>query len=268
MRDASPRHDVAVQAAAGAAILFLLALFSALEAVRPLRPRVDAWGRRALVNAGTFALAEAVAGPLRYVIVVPAAGWVAQRDFGLVRLVAMPPVVRVVLALVLLDLTLWAWHVLNHRVGWLWRFHAAHHADLDLDATTALRFHFGEFGLSVGWRLMQVVVIGVGPTVLFAWEAGTLALTLFHHANIALPERLDRALSHLMPTPRSHGIHHSVVRAERDGNYGIALSLWDIVFGTFDIGPPQSRIVIGLPDVRTRPRFWALQAMPFRSRSS
>ena len=264
MAGASSRHDGAVQAAAGIGLLFALALFSALEALRPLRRRVDRRGRRALVNAGTFALAEAVAGPLRWLIVVPIARWSAEHGFGLVRVVAMPAALRIALSLVLLDLTLWAWHVMNHRVGFLWRFHAAHHADLDLDATTALRFHFGEFGLSVGWRALQVAVIGVGPALLFAWEAGTLALTFFHHANLELPERFDRALSHVVPTPRSHGIHHSVVREERDGNYGIALSLWDIAFGTFDIGVAQRSIVIGLPEVRAPLRFRALQAMPFR----
>ena len=147
----------------------------------------------------------------------------------------------------LLDYTLYVWHVLLHRVPLLWRLHLAHHVDLDLDVSTALRFHFGEFIASIPWRLAQVAIIGVPPRTLALWRALTLAEVAFHHANLRLPLPSERLLALLIVTPRLHGIHHSVVRAERDSNFSSGLTLWDRLHGTLRTDVPQEKITIGVP---------------------
>src|SRR5205823_4105111 len=127
---------------------------------------------------------------------------------------------------------LWVWHVLTHKVPFLWRFHGVHHADRDLDASTALRFHCVEMALSVPWRAAQVVLVGAGPLSLSTWQTLTILAIMFHHSNVALPIALERRLSRVLMTPRLHGIHHSIVRAETDSNWGTILSLPDYLHGT------------------------------------
>lgn len=264
--DAVDLPHLPVAAAAGVALL-AAGLLAACEAARPLRRRVEAAWPHAARNVATFAVAQAVATPLRWLLVLPLAAHVRDEGWGLLGLVALPPAVEILAGIVLMDATLWVWHVLNHRVPVLWRFHAAHHADLDLDASTALRFHFGELALAMPWRAAQVLCLGVGPGLLAAWELLTLVATLFHHSNLRLPARLDRALAQLLPTPRMHGIHHSVERDERDSNYGVLLSLWDRVAGTLRLDVPQERVVIGLPGHQdpAELRFLGVQRLPFRA---
>ena len=131
--------------------------------------------------------------------------------------------------MLLMDYTLYVWHVLTHRVPALWRFHAVHHIDLDLDASTAVRFHFGELTLSTPWRVAQVVVIGTSPLALSIWQTGLLMSILFHHSNVELPLAIERRLGRVFVTPRMHGIHHSQVRGrdrlqlvERPDGVGLA----------------------------------------------
>ncbi len=168
-------------------------------------------------------------------------------DLGLLRWLGVPPALAMVLAVVLLDYTLWYWHWLNHRVGFLWRFHASHHADVDLDASTALRFHPGELVLSLPVRALQVIALGVAARPLVVWETLVLALTLFHHSNARLPVRLERVLGLLVITPRVHGIHHSRRPEELHRNFGTLASLWDRLHRTRVTGVAQDAIVIGLP---------------------
>lgn len=161
---------------------------------------------------------------------------------------------------------LYAWHRLMHRVPWLWRLHLPHHLDLDLDASTALRFHFTELAASVPWRAAQVAVIGVGPRAYSAWQAFTIACILFHHSNLRLPMQAERRLSLMLATPRMHGIHHSIIREETESNFSSGLGLWDRLHGTFRIDVPQSAIEIGTPAWRD-PQDLTLGkvlALPFR----
>jgi sterol desaturase/sphingolipid hydroxylase (fatty acid hydroxylase superfamily) len=155
------------------------------------------------------------------------------------------------LALVLLDYTLYIWHVLTHRVPWLWRFHLVHHADLDMDASTALRFHFGELLISVPWRAGQIFLIGVSPLSLVVWQSILFVMILFHHSNVRLPIGVERRLNLLIVTPRMHGIHHSFIREETDSNWSSGLTLWDRLHGTLRLNVPQEEITIGVPAYRT-----------------
>lgn len=244
--------------------LFVLLLVA--ERLCPLRLRVDRWLRRVLVNVAIAAPSFLVLRLLLIPIVVMVAAWGESHQVGLVRWLGLPPVVAGVVALLLLDYSMFLWHWLNHEVPFLWRFHHVHHTDLDLDVTTAFRFHFGEMLLSVAARSLQVLLAGASPTTALVYEILLEASTEFHHSNVRLPRGLERVLSWLIMTPRAHGIHHSVVTAETNSNYSNFLIVWDRLHRTIKLDVRQEDIVVGVPDYRD-PRelnVVALLLMPFR----
>jgi sterol desaturase/sphingolipid hydroxylase (fatty acid hydroxylase superfamily) len=248
-------------------MLAALGIMTAAELARPLRPRVENHLRRFLRNATTGGIALAVSGALQVALLTRFSAAVREADLGLLPALALPPWAAIGLGMLLLDYTLWGWHLLNHRVPFLWRFHLVHHVDLDLDASTALRFHFGELALSVGYRALQVAAIGPAPLAVACWQAFLFASIFFHHSNLRLPLPLERALVPLVVTPRMHGIHHSVVDAERDrANFANILTVWDYLHGTILLNVPQREVRIGVPghlvpEVVTLPRILLL---PFR----
>ncbi|MEO8089924.1 MAG: sterol desaturase family protein [Gemmatimonadales bacterium] len=183
-------------------------------------------------------------------IVGPLARLVWRRRWGLLQRLRLPLALEIPLAVILMDYTLYLWHVLVHKVPWLWRFHLVHHADLDMDASTALRFHFAELTISVPWRAAQVVAIGVSPLALSAWQTFLAGSILFHHSNVGLPIALERRLSRLVMTPRLHGIHHSIIEEEANSNWSSGLTLWDWLHGTLRRNVPQPAITIGVPSYR------------------
>ena len=226
----------------------------------------DDHGGRVATNlaiAGLGALATHVAmAP----VVEPLARQVVARRIGLAQRLPLAEWARDAVAVILLDYTLYLWHVVEHRVSWLYRFHQVHHADLALDTSTAARFHFGELLASVPWRAAQVLLIGASPRALATWQRLTMLSVAFHHSNVRLPLRVERWLSRLVVTPRLHGIHHSVVMAEQDSNWSSGLTLWDRLHGTYRANVPQAGLVIGVPAWRT-PADVALPrslAMPLR----
>jgi sterol desaturase/sphingolipid hydroxylase (fatty acid hydroxylase superfamily) len=168
----------------------------------------------------------------------------------LLKQLSLPIWLEVPLAVALMDYTLYVWHVLVHKVPFLWRFHQPHHVDLDMDASTALRFHFGEMVLSVPWRAAQVLVIGASPLALSVWQTATLVEILFHHSNVELPVSLERWLCRLIVTPRMHGIHHSIVPEETGSNWSSGLTVWDWLHGTLQLDVAEDEIVIGVPAYR------------------
>jgi sterol desaturase/sphingolipid hydroxylase (fatty acid hydroxylase superfamily) len=180
-----------------------------------------------------------------------AAAMVERRRWGLVKWLRLPLWLEVCAAVVLMDYTLYLWHVLTHRVPLLWRFHAVHHIDLDMDASTAIRFHFGELMLSTPWRVAQVVAIGTSPLALSIWQTALLASILFHHSNLQLPLDVERRLSRVIVTPRMHGIHHSALRRETESNWSSGLSAWDWLHRTLRLNVPQLEITIGVPGFRS-----------------
>ena len=203
--------------------------------------------RRVLRNLAVAGATAVVAQVAEKPVVEPLTAMVERRRWGLLQRLRLPAWLEVPLAVVLMDYTLYWWHILLHRVPWLWRCHAVHHVDLELDASTALRFHFTEFLASIPYRAAQVVLIGVRPKPFTAWQAATAILVVFHHSNIRLPLGLERRLSRLMVTPRLHGIHHSVVPEETDSNFSSGLTVWDFLHGTIRMNVPQDEITIGVP---------------------
>src|SRR5262245_38254387 len=232
--------------AAGATTLAFL-LFLAFETIRPLRRRRESRLRRVARNLTAGGISLAVITLLQTPFLLPAVKWAAAQRVGLFQWIAVPRPAEILLAIVLLDYTLWFWHRINHVVPFFWRFHLVHHVDRDMDASTAFRFHFGEQGLSVAFRLLQVVALGVDPVALWTWQ-GILAVSIvFHHSNTRLPIRLERALVKLIVTPRMHGIHHSNYRNEANGNWASLFSAWDYLHGTMLLSVPQDSVEIGVP---------------------
>lgn len=231
----------------------MLAAFAVIawtESRTALRRRVE----RRLVHTGRNAVVAALAGTavqlLEAPVVGPVAVMVARRRIGLLRRFSLPRWLDTIAAAILMDYTLYLWHILVHRVPALWRFHLVHHVDLDLDASTALRFHFGELALSIPWRVAQIAAIGTTPRALSAWQTATLLSIMFHHSNVALPRRLERALTWVVVTPRLHGIHHSVVGDEINSNWSSGLTLWDRLHGTLNLDLTRE-VVVGVPGFRT-----------------
>ena len=232
--------------AAGATALAFL-LFLIWETRSPLRRQRESKLRRVARNLTTGGLSLAVVTLLQTPLVLPAARWAARRRIGLLNFVGLPQPVETAAAVVLLDYTLWIWHRINHVVPFFWRFHLVHHVDRDMDASTAFRFHFVEQALSVGFRLLQVVALGIDPFSLWVWQ-GLLAVSIvFHHSNTRLPIRVERLLVKLIVTPRMHGIHHSNYRNEANGNWSSLLSAWDYLHRTVLLGVPQDSVEIGVP---------------------
>jgi len=217
---------------------------------RPLRCSVEPKLRRTARNLAVAAVSAAALQIAEQPVTVPLTAFVERHRWGAIPLLPLPVWMEVPLAVILLDYTLYVWHVLTHRLAWLWRFHLVHHVDLDLDASTALRFHFGELALSVAWRAGQVVLIGVSPLSLSVWQTALLVSILFHHSNVRLPVAAERRLSRFIVTPRLHGIHHSLIREETDSNWSSGLTLWDRLHGTLRLNVPQEAITIGVPAYR------------------
>ncbi|HEV3470709.1 MAG TPA: sterol desaturase family protein [Pyrinomonadaceae bacterium] len=225
-------------------------LLAWLERRRPLRRAVEPKLRREARNLAVAAAGAAALALADKPLVEPLSALVERRRWGLLKLRRLPAWLEVALAVLLLDYTLYLWRVLTHKRPWLWRFHVVHHADLDLDASTALRFHFAELVVSVPWRAAQVLLIGVAPLSLSVWQTLLLLSIMFHHSNVRLPFEIERRLNALVVTPRIHGIHHSVVREETDSNWSSGLTVWDRLHGTLRLNVPQREVVVGVPAYR------------------
>ena len=248
-------------AVVGGFVLFLL-----LETLSPLRPLRESKLRRIGRNLTFAGLGFATIELLQIPILVPISRWTMTTGIGLLNNLEMAGWVRVAVSLVLLDYTLWIWHWVNHRVPFFWRFHSVHHVDRDLDASTALRFHFGELGLSVGFRALQIVAIGADPLSVAVWQILLFLSILFHHSNTRLPVALERILVRIVVTPRMHGIHHSDHENETNSNWSSLLSVWDYLHGTIRLDVPQKSVSIGVPafDDPEKVTLGKILAMPFR----
>lgn len=221
-----------------------------LERRRPLRRAIEPKLTREARNLAVAAVSAAALQLAERPVIEPLTALVERRHWGLLKRVRLPVWLEVALAIVLLDYTLYLWHVLTHRLPFLWRFHVVHHVDLDLDASTALRFHFAELALSVPWRAAQVSLLGISPLSFSVWQTLLFLSIMFHHSNLRLPINFERRLNPLIVTPRMHGIHHSIVREETDSNWSSGLTLWDYLHGTLRLNVPQEEITIGVPAYR------------------
>jgi sterol desaturase/sphingolipid hydroxylase (fatty acid hydroxylase superfamily) len=231
---------------------------------RPVEDKLTHDARNLAVAGASAAVIQGLEMP----VVRPLSKLVERRRWGLTRRLPIPEAARDVLAVILMDYTLYLWHVLTHRVPFLWRFHQVHHIDRDLDATTAIRFHFGEMAASVPFRATQILVIGTSPRALETWQTLLFASILFHHSNVRLPLRLERWIAHLVVTPRLHGIHHSTRDEEVNSNWSSGLTIWDWLHGTLRTGVRQEEITIGVPgfDQLEQVTLPKMLALPFQGK--
>ncbi len=250
--------------------LGLFAVFAALEALLPRRARVQPRAGRWFTNLSITVLNTLALRGLSVVLPFLAVGAAVDawsHGWGALNHVVWPLWVEIVLAVLVLDLAIWAQHWLTHRVPLFWRFHRMHHADRDMDVTTALRFHPVEILASMGLKIGLVYLLGPQAVAVVLFEVILNGTALFSHSNLRLPPWLDRVVRLVLVTPDMHRVHHSVHRAEHDSNYGFALSVWDRIFRTYRAQPEggHDAMVVGLQwqDEKTAKLGWALW-LPFR----
>jgi sterol desaturase/sphingolipid hydroxylase (fatty acid hydroxylase superfamily) len=236
------------------------------ELRRPLRPAVEPKLRRNVRNVGLSVFSLLLGLAMEALLVIPVANFAESHRLGLFNVLEAPAWLEMTIVILLLDYTLWWWHWASHQVPFLWRFHLVHHVDRDLDASTALRFHFGEHFFSFFYRSAQVVVLGASLKAVWLWQLVLFASILFHHSNVRLPGRLEAGLVRILVTPRMHGIHHSDRRGESFTNYSSLLAAWDYLHRTICLALPQREVTIGVPAYRSAEEVTIGKALaiPFR----
>lgn len=249
----------------------IFAVMALWEGVAPKRARMLTRAQRWLTNWGISVVNSVVTVLMKSLL--GAAAVVASLDaadlgIGLFNQLGWPIWLEVLIAFVILDFAIWFQHLLSHKIPILWRLHRVHHADRDVDVTTAIRFHPIEIALSMAFKIGLVYLLGVSVIAVILFEVVLNGAAMFNHANVRLPRAVDRWARLAIVTPDMHRIHHSVERHEHDANYGFNLSIWDRLFGTYieNAGQGEAGLVLGLSEHQTRDParlVWSL-AFPFR----
>lgn len=254
----------------GFVLIGILLIALILEAWRPLRKPTQNKRKRLFINFGLAASAALVLRFTFYPVVMGVAVFAESRQIGLMHYLPLSGLAGVALSIVALDWTLYYWHWMLHKFPFLWRFHNVHHVDLDLDTSTALRFHFGELVISAFYRSAQILVFGISPFTLVLFEMLITTFAQFHHSNVRLPIGFERLLSNAIITPRLHGVHHSIVRLETDSNFGTIFTVWDYLHGSLKANVPQDHITIGVPSYQDSRELgiYGTLSLPFRKQRS
>ena len=230
----------------GLVLIGALAFFLALERIYPMARMIGGLRRvgRNLSLAGVNAV-------LSWLVVVPVSAFAAQWALGW-RPEWWSGWTGLALDLLILDCWIYWWHRANHESQFLWRFHEVHHLDETLDASSALRFHFGEVLLSSLVRAVVIFAAGVPLTSVVVFETVLALSAIFHHSNLRLPGWLERPLSFVIVTPSIHWVHHHAIRADTDSNYAAGLSVWDRLFGSRSATIRTAEMPIGVEGRRER----------------
>ena len=253
-------------------VFFSVFAFLALcELLIPRRELVAPKTERWLTNWGISIVNTGVTVALKLLfgaVAVAAALDSGAQGWGLFNVLNWPLWIECLLVFALLDFAIWAQHWASHHIPVLWRLHRVHHADRDIDVSTAIRFHPLEIALSMGLKTALVYILGASVFAVILFEIVLNGAAMFNHANINLG-RWDRVLRRIVVTPDMHRVHHSTVRAEHDTNFGFNLSLWDRLFGTYTPEPARGHMemTIGLAEIQDRrpnSLFWTLR-FPFLS---
>ncbi|MBV1867948.1 MAG: sterol desaturase family protein [Marinosulfonomonas sp.] len=237
------------------AVLVIMALW---EVAAPRRrreiPRLIRWSNNLLLVVIDSAIVR-VAFP---VVAVGLAAMANEHGWGLFNIVATPGWLAILVSLLALDLAIYLQHVMFHAVPGLWRLHRLHHADLEFDVTTALRFHPIEIMLSMGVKLLVVAALGPPAIAVLIFEVILNASAMFNHSNVRLPARLDALLRLFIVTPDMHRVHHSILPSETNSNFGFNLPWWDRLLGTYLAQPRDGHdgMTIGIEQFRTRRDLW------------
>jgi sterol desaturase/sphingolipid hydroxylase (fatty acid hydroxylase superfamily) len=232
--------------------LGVLVLLLAWESFRPFYGYFDGKlrdrGWHGIRNLGLGVLNAVLNGLLCAVLWLMVIRWTYAHEFGILYWADLGFWGRLLGAFLLLDLWMYGWHRLNHRVPFLWRFHRVHHSDRQMDVTTASRFHFGEIVMSCCFRAPVIAIVGVELWELAAYEVTMFFVAQFHHANVGLPFYIERFLRSLIVTPVMHKLHHSRWQPETDSNFAAVFSIWDRLFRTFRLRKDPREIRLGLDE--------------------
>lgn len=255
--------EAAVRLGAFFGIFLAMALWERRAPMRDLAvARWPRWGTNWGISILDAALVKLVFGAAAAGAALDA----AAAGLGLFNRLGWPGWVEFALTLLALDLAIWLQHLLTHKIPLLWRLHRVHHADRDVDVTTAIRFHPVEIAISMGIKIGLVYALGAPVAAVIAFEVVLNGMAMFNHSNIRLGSA-DTWLRWFVVTPDMHRVHHSVDRTEHDANFGFNLSVWDRIFGTYVAQPAQGHdaMTLGLgqyQDARPTRFGWSL-ALPF-----
>jgi sterol desaturase/sphingolipid hydroxylase (fatty acid hydroxylase superfamily) len=262
-------HAAVIRLLCFGSVLLLMALWEMLA------PRRRLTVRRPLRWASNLGLVALDTLATRWLVPLGAIGMALlanERGWGLFNNLEVPDWLVVILSVVALDLVIYFQHVLFHAVPLLWRLHMVHHADLDTDATTGVRFHPLEILLSLGIKIGAVALLGAPALAVLLFEVLLNATSVFNHGNVRLPAWLDQLLRLVLVTPEMHRVHHSIDPRETNSNFGFNLPWWDFVFGTYKAQPADGHqgMTVGLEQIRDEQRadrlHWML-VLPFLGRT-
>ncbi len=252
--------------------LSVLLLMALLEFIAPKKASVQSRKRRWPTNLGLSIINTLVLRILGPVSAVSLADTLMYKGWGLLAQLPLPFYIDLVLAFILLDLAIYAQHIASHKIPLLWRIHRVHHADKDIDVTTALRFHPLEALISMLYKCLIIFLLGPVTIAVIVFETILNASAMFNHTNVKLPLGIDRYLRYFIVTPDMHRVHHSSTNSETDTNFGFCMAIWDRIFKTYQAQPSagHQNIDIGLSDFsqqKTESLSWSL-CSPFSSTNS
>ncbi len=186
-------------------------------------------------------------------LILKTSDWVTQHHFGVINWLSIPVGLSIVIGLLLLDfIGAYLIHFVEHQIKWMWKFHIIHHADTNIDTTTATRHHPGESIFRLTFTILAVFIVGAPIWMVFMYQSISVLLSQFNHANINLPPWLDKAISLIFVSPNMHKVHHHFKQPYTDSNYGNIFSIWDRLFGTFKTLAPE-KLIYGI-DTHMNPK--------------
>ena len=263
-----PTHELALRLGFFGGVLGVMALW---EHLAPRRAPTVSKAVRWTNNLGIVVLNSLVLRLLFPTAAVGVAVFAADRGWGVLNELTLPPALSIGLSVLALDLVIYLQHVMVHAVPALWRLHRVHHADLDYDVTTGLRFHPIEILLSLFIKFAAILVLGAPAVAVLLFEVILNATAMFNHGNVRMPTSLDRVLRWFVVTPDMHRVHHSVRDEEANSNFGFSSPWWDRLFGTYLAQPSRGHegMTLGIRKYRAPKQVtWlpGMLALPFRGK--
>jgi sterol desaturase/sphingolipid hydroxylase (fatty acid hydroxylase superfamily) len=265
MIDALLANELIIRLTAFVSVLLVMA---AWELWAPKRVQELGRARRWPGNLGVAALDASLVRLVLPTSAVAFALIAEAQHWGLLNAWPLPAWVAIVAGVIALDFVIYLQHVLFHAVPALWRLHRMHHADLELDVTSGARFHPVEIVLSMVIKLAAIAALGPPALGVLIFEVVLNTTSMFNHANVRLPEELDRALRWLVVTPDMHRVHHSIDPRETNSNFGFNLPWWDRLLGTYRDQPAagHTAMTLGIETIRDpeEQRLDRMLTQPFR----
>jgi len=242
-----------------------LIFFLILELIIPYRDGSVSKFKRWLNNLGLTIVNSIILNLLFSTVIVATAVYAQTHKIGILNMFQAPGWFKLLITLAFMDFILYVWHLLNHKMPFLWRFHRVHHSDLNMDVSSATRFHIGELAISAIIKISLIYFLGASPTGVLIFESAIVLCAQFHHSSIKVPVWFENLWWIFFVPPSMHRIHHSVIIKERDSNYATIFSLWDRFLGTLTKDVDQNRIKIGVGAYRNHEKLnlHHLLLMPF-----